>query len=224
MRRTLTFTIRMVAALAFLATPLSLSAGPELNAGIEEKVRAAFADAPDMAAVARCESGYRQFASDGAVLRGGPGGRYVGIFQIDEPLHSVRAAGMGLDILTVDGNIGFARVLYDESGIRPWRGCAPAAPSVAAGAAGPVTATLRLGMRHPQIIALQKVLNASGAALAASGPGSPGNETDYFGPLTRDAVRRFQCAKGIVCAGDESTTGYGLVGPRTRAALNGTPR
>lgn len=55
--------------------------------------------------------------------------------------------------------------------------------------------------------------------MAVDGPGSPNNETEKFGVLTREAVQKFQCAKGIACDGDESSTGYGYVGPRTRAAL-----
>ncbi|KKS42670.1 MAG: hypothetical protein UV05_C0038G0005, partial [candidate division CPR1 bacterium GW2011_GWA2_42_17] len=38
--------------------------------------------------------------------------------------------------------------------------------------------------------------------------------------LTRKAVQRFQCKYGIVCYGDESTTGYGQVGHRTLQKLN----
>jgi peptidoglycan hydrolase-like protein with peptidoglycan-binding domain len=44
--------------------------------------------------------------------------------------------------------------------------------------------------------------------------------TGYFGPLTQAAVQRFQCAESIVCSGTPSTTGYGQVGPLTRARLN----
>lgn len=41
---------------------------------------------------------------------------------------------------------------------------------------------------------------------------------NYFG-LTTSAVRRFQIACGIASAGDEYSTGFGRVGPRTRNAL-----
>ncbi len=43
--------------------------------------------------------------------------------------------------------------------------------------------------------------------------------TGYFGPLTEAAIRRFQAQQGIISYGTPSTTGYGLVGPRTRALL-----
>jgi peptidoglycan hydrolase-like protein with peptidoglycan-binding domain len=74
-------------------------------------------------------------------------------------------------------------------------------------------------MIDPQVMYLQQLLNGAGYTIASSGPGSPGNETSKFGSLTRDSVRRFQCAKNIVCSGDEYSTGYGFVGNRTRTAL-----
>lgn len=45
--------------------------------------------------------------------------------------------------------------------------------------------------------------------------------TGFFGPLTEAAVQRFQTAQGIVSSGTPGTTGYGRVGPRTIAVLNG---
>ncbi len=42
----------------------------------------------------------------------------------------------------------------------------------------------------------------------------------YFGALTERAVQRFQARHGIVSSGTPSSTGYGLVGARTRAKLN----
>ena len=46
-----------------------------------------------------------------------------------------------------------------------------------------------------------------------------GQATGFFGPLTEAAVQRFQIACGLLSTGDYNTTGYGRVGPRTRAAL-----
>ncbi len=44
--------------------------------------------------------------------------------------------------------------------------------------------------------------------------------TGYFGPLTERAVQRFQAANGIIAYGTPATTGYGVVGPKTRAVLS----
>lgn len=64
---------------------------------------------------------------------------------------------------------------------------------------------------------LQMVLNSNVATqITASGAGSPGNETDYFGLLTEKAVQKFQEKYGIAVSGD---SGYGIVGPLTRAKL-----
>lgn len=43
--------------------------------------------------------------------------------------------------------------------------------------------------------------------------------TGYFGPLTEAAVQHWQSSQGIVSSGSPATTGYGSVGPRSRAAL-----
>lgn len=44
--------------------------------------------------------------------------------------------------------------------------------------------------------------------------------TGYFGPATEKAVQTFQSNNNIVNSGDSETTGYGLVGPKTLAALH----
>ncbi len=72
--------------------------------------------------------------------------------------------------------------------------------------------TVAYGYRGSDIATLQRYLIAH-SYLAA------GYDTGYFGALTRAAVRAFQCAQNIVCSGDETSTGYGLVGVRTRGAL-----
>lgn len=44
--------------------------------------------------------------------------------------------------------------------------------------------------------------------------------TGYFGPLTEQAVQNWQSARGIVTSGSPDTTGFGFVGPQTRAAMS----
>ncbi|HEY4480379.1 MAG TPA: cohesin domain-containing protein [Candidatus Paceibacterota bacterium] len=46
------------------------------------------------------------------------------------------------------------------------------------------------------------------------------NITGYYGPATEVAVKAFQSAQGIVSSGDPVSTGYGFVGPSTRARIN----
>jgi peptidoglycan hydrolase-like protein with peptidoglycan-binding domain len=44
--------------------------------------------------------------------------------------------------------------------------------------------------------------------------------TGYFGPATQQAVQRWQSANGVVSNGTPDTTGFGLVGSKTRAAMS----
>lgn len=77
---------------------------------------------------------------------------------------------------------------------------------------------LGLGANNAAVKTLQRVLNLhSDTQVAASGVGSPGKETTYFGPATERAVKKFQEKYGIASAG---SSGYGYVGPATRAKVN----
>ena len=56
------------------------------------------------------------------------------------------------------------------------------------------TRSLKLGDTGDDVKKLQEFLNTNGFKLADSGPGSPGNETTFFGSLTRAGVIKFQNA------------------------------
>ncbi len=73
---------------------------------------------------------------------------------------------------------------------------------------------LTIGSKGADVTNLQKVLNSDpDTQVAATGAGSPGNETSTFGPLTKAAVIKYQKKHGISPAA-------GYVGPLTRASLN----
>lgn len=84
------------------------------------------------------------------------------------------------------------------------------------------TANLSLGSSGAQVAALQRILNRdTDTRIASAGPGSPGNETVYFGLLTKAAVVRFQEKyAGEILTPAALTHGNGYVGSYTRAKLN----
>ena len=56
---------------------------------------------------------------------------------------------------------------------------------------------LTVGVTGSDVMCLQKFLNASGFKVAASGAGSAGNESEYFGSRSQAAVAAWQAAKGV---------------------------
>ena len=74
------------------------------------------------------------------------------------------------------------------------------------------TRNLYPGMTGPDVKCLQQYLNSAGFKVAETGPGSPGNETEYYGPLTKAAVGAWQDAHGIPYGAYK-----GYFGPLSRA-------
>lgn len=75
--------------------------------------------------------------------------------------------------------------------------------------------TLSVGATGAGVSCLQQLLARDSSVYPE------GLVTGYFGPLTLRALQTFQARQGIVSSGDAYSTGYGLAGPRTRAALLG---
>jgi peptidoglycan hydrolase-like protein with peptidoglycan-binding domain len=69
-------------------------------------------------------------------------------------------------------------------------------------------------MTHTDVKELQKFLNNNGYLVSASGSGSNGNETNYFGLKTKLALIKFQLSKNI-------KPSIGWFYPITRGIVNG---
>ena len=69
------------------------------------------------------------------------------------------------------------------------------------------TQTLSFGSTHPEVQTLQQFLNKQGFLVAQTGPGSPGQETTYFGTATQRALKAYQQSRSIPQTGilDETT-------------------
>lgn len=87
---------------------------------VEKYLRKQFADEPILVEVARCESTFRQFDEDGQVIRGKVNRADVGVMQINEKYHSEDADKLGHDIYSIEGNVAFAKHLFERFGTSPW--------------------------------------------------------------------------------------------------------
>lgn len=86
----------------------------------EAYVRIYFSDLPILAEIARCESGFEQTDKNGEVVRGIVNKYDVGVMQINEKYHLEAAEKLGLDIYSLEGNVKYARILYEKEGTKPW--------------------------------------------------------------------------------------------------------
>ncbi|MFZ2770050.1 MAG: hypothetical protein WAZ50_02915 [Minisyncoccia bacterium] len=79
-----------------------------------------FEDIPILARIASCESHNRQYDSNGNVLRGEKNKHDIGVMQINELYHLDDSLDQKLDIYTIEGNVAFARHIYEKQGAKPW--------------------------------------------------------------------------------------------------------
>lgn len=79
-----------------------------------------YAEFARLRAIAQAESGWKQYDSEGNVLKGYKDGKDIGLFQIRETIHRAEAEKKGYDIYTPEGNISYAVALYEKQGTTPW--------------------------------------------------------------------------------------------------------
>ncbi len=160
---------------------------------IAQAINVFFPNTPEMVAIARCESGLRQYTANGSVLRGGAGGAMVGLFQFNEVYHRAAAAAMGLDLDTLLGNLAYARELYSTEGLTPWnssRSCwagtnvAGSETSTAAAATASTAPAIRASSTTAEAAASMGERHAaSSAPTASSASAAPSaSDTDASAP------------------------------------------
>lgn len=96
----------------------------KIDISTEEFIKKYFSDVPVLIEVARCESQFRQHEG-GKVLTGVVNDLDKGVMQINEMYHLKRATELGLDLHTLEGNVSYARYLFEKEGLRPWNSSSP---------------------------------------------------------------------------------------------------
>ena len=92
---------------------------------LEKYLREHFADTPILVEIARCESTFTHYDKEGDVIRGKVDNADVGVMQINERYHLETSEKLGYDIHTVEGNVAYAKYLYEKFGSKPWNASAP---------------------------------------------------------------------------------------------------
>ena len=87
---------------------------------IIEHIKKTFPNEPVMVKVAECESTF-----DPSAFNPTNNSDDKGIFQISTLHHGERVETLGLDMFDVADNVAFAKILYDEQGLSPWRWSKP---------------------------------------------------------------------------------------------------
>ena len=119
----LTASLAIAISAAFNVTPAQMPPLPTpmpQAQTVKEYVQEYFADEPILVDIAQCESHMRQFDSNGSVLHGEVVYQDLGLMQVNETYHGATAAKLGLDLYTMQGNLAYARYLYDKEGTTPW--------------------------------------------------------------------------------------------------------
>ncbi|MFA5764254.1 MAG: hypothetical protein WC915_05600 [archaeon] len=99
---------------------VGISTNIPLKEDLEKKVKAYFKDDPILVDIARCESRFRQYDENGVTLRGKVNKGDLGIMQINEYYHAEKAESMGFNLHDAEGNLAYAKYLYEKEGGQPW--------------------------------------------------------------------------------------------------------
>jgi len=79
-----------------------------------------FSDEPVLADIAWCESRMRHLGAKGDIIRGKIDPDDIGVMQINTRYHEEKAVELGYDLYSLNGNLAYARYLYEKEGTKPW--------------------------------------------------------------------------------------------------------
>lgn len=108
------------AASSFTGSTVEKTADISDKQAMEAYLRQQFADEPILVDIARCESEFQQFDKNGNLIHGRIDPRDIGVMQINEYYQGPTAEKLGFDLTTLDGNVAYAKHLYEEQGTKPW--------------------------------------------------------------------------------------------------------
>ncbi len=155
--------IKFLIIFALLLPGTTLAASSNLIS-VEDSVRNYFKDVPVMIEIARCESKFIQYEADGSPLYGGWLNGMVGVFQLFERVHLSGAKTLGFDIDTLEGNLAYAKHLYDTSGTKPWNSSKACWGNAVTTAAKSTMSTETIEQKRAELIkqitALMKIIEA----------------------------------------------------------------
>lgn len=114
---------------AAITAPVGLTASSEFGLAqnpetLSAYVREYYADTPILAEIAKCESHFRHLTADGSVIKN-PKSSAIGVMQIMSSIHDPLADDLGLDITSLEGNLAYAKHLYETQGTKPWNASRP---------------------------------------------------------------------------------------------------
>jgi len=112
--------VKEIATDSVIVDNLALAAPLRQTVNLESDVRAYFKDTPILAEIAKCESQFRHVGLNGKIITGKVNKGDLGVMQINKYYHAEDAEKLGLDLNTFEGNMAFAKHLYDKYGTRPW--------------------------------------------------------------------------------------------------------
>ena len=87
---------------------------------VEAEVREYFEDTPILAEIAKCESSFRHISGGGEIVRGRVNRSDIGVMQINTYYHGEEASKLGINLHTLQGNLAYAKQLYEKEGSAPW--------------------------------------------------------------------------------------------------------